>query len=219
MRPLDHALEFILPIDPRYGIRSIAKRLWHAAATDERIACKFATIQERMGIGKSLITKEHYELYQRLQQSIPPLDIPTAPDWIRPAIAAAYLRAKAVVASGQVHGLFDNIERSLDTVLELVGKVESSFVGELLAETMLAAYEDREFRRALTEGANEFRALVNDLYGPEGTDRPAALRRMANEGDCRCCRDGTCEPCSCWIIIIIIIIVVKRERDIEGHGK
>lgn len=208
MSPRDHAIDFILPIDPRYGIRSIARRLWNAAATDDRIAAKFATIQNRMGSGKPLISEKHHDVYQRLKDRLPGLDIPTAPEWIRPAFAAAYLRAKTAVASGQVTGLFEDLERSLDTVVELSEKVQTSFVGELLAETMLAAHEDGEFARALTDGADEFRALADDLYGPEGTDRPAAVARMASKRDCLCCRDGQCEPCSCWIIVVIIIIII-----------
>ncbi len=208
MSPRNHALDFTLPIDPRYGIRSIAKKLWNAAATDDRIAAKFATIQERMGSGKPLISEKHYDLYQRLKDRVPSLDIPTAPEWNRPAIAAGYLRAKAAVASGQVHDLFKDLESKPDTVLELIKKLETSFVGEVLAETMSAAHEDSEFARTLTKGADEFRALANELYGPHGSDWPTALAKKA-KAECECCRDGECEPCDCWITIIIIITKEK----------
>jgi hypothetical protein len=209
----NHALEFLLPVDPRYGIRSIAKRIWHAAATDENIAARFAAIQESMGSGKPLISEAQYDLYQRLKHGLPPLDIPTAPEWIRPAFAAAYLRAKAIVSGGQVRGLLEDIDGRLQTVQKLVSQVESPFVGDLLVETMLAASEDSEFGRTLKKGADEFRALSSDLYGPEGTDRPDALARAAagGGGDCVCCRDGDCAPCSCWIIVIIIIIIIVTK--------
>jgi hypothetical protein len=216
MTPREHALEFLLPIVPRSGVRSIARALWHAAATDERVAAKFAAIQDKMGSGRPLIGEEHYKLYERLKHTLPVLDIPTAPEWIRPAFAAAYLRARAIVASGQARGVFNNIEARLDAVLRLVDKIESSFVGEVLAETILAAHADREFARALEEGADEFRALATELYGPEGTDRPTALARISGGGgSCVCCTtvggQTQCAPCSCWIIVVIIIVIIVAK--------
>ena len=220
----EHALDFILPIEPRYGVRSVARRLWSLADTDEGVASRFASIQERINSGKPLIGKDHYALYERMKnEGVPTLDIPTAPEWIRPAFAAAYLRAKAAVASGQGRGLYGDarhIESVLDSIIEqLEERVESSFAGELVAETMLAAYKDPEFARTLQRGADEFRALAEELYGPEGTDRPGAVARMSGGsgggGDCTCCAntpDGSdCRPCSCWIIVVIIVIIVVTK--------
>jgi hypothetical protein len=210
-----HALEFLLPIDPRHGIRSIARSLWHMAATNDQIASQFAAIQDKMNSGKPLISQEHYSYYRRLSTQLPALNISTAPDWIRPAIAAGYLRAKSAVASGRIRGIYDEkvVSSTLGTVLGFIDKLEPSFVGELLAETVLAAAGDREFARTLAQGANEFRDLAAELYGPDGKDRPAAVARIATGGggDCTCCVDGQCQFCSCWVIVVIIVIVIVTK--------
>ena len=108
--------------------------------------------------------------------------------------------------------MLESILRHLDDL------VEADFAGELVAETMLAAHGNHAFARTLRQGADEFRALVAELYGPEGTDKPEALARAASGGgggDCTCCAStpsGTsCRPCSCWIIVVIIIIIVVSK--------
>jgi hypothetical protein len=184
------------------------------AATHDGIAAKFAAIQQRMNTGRPLLNREHYDLYNRLKdKGVPVLDIPTAPEWIRPAFAAAYLRAEATIASGKNLGLFvdpKRVEAVLDNIINQ--QLEADFAGELVAETMLAAHGDPRFARELRRGADEFRALAAELYGPNGTDRPEALARAVGGGNCICCADtpggSSCHPCSCWIIVVIIIIIV-----------
>lgn len=219
MNARDRALEFLLPIDPRHSIRSIGKRLLDAAETDESIAAKLDAIQQKLGDGKSLIDDEHSALYERLKCSRAIPDIPTAPEWLRPLIAVAYLRAKAALSSGHRTNLYGRLHEGLDKVSKLVETLEPSFIGELLVETVLAAREDREFAQTLRDGAAEFRALVDELYGPSG-DTPSTVATAragagAGRGSCTCCRtvngQKRCEPCSCWIIVIIIIIIIVTK--------
>ena len=212
----EHAFGFLLPIDPRASIRRIGKRLLEAAKTDESIVRKFAAVQQKLGDGRPLIDGEHSAIYERIKCSSVIPHIPTAPEWLRPVIAVAYLRAKAALSTGNVTNFFGSMEESFDKVFKLLDTLEPSFVGELLIETVLSAKEDREFARTLHEGASEFRALVDELYGSD-KDMPGdtLARRAASDGSCTCCRtvDGVtyCEPCSCWIIVIIIVIIIVTK--------
>jgi len=214
MNSREHAFDFLLPIDSRRGVRAIARRLWHLAATDESIAAKFATIQQKLGSGKPIVDATQYE---RIKDWSSVFDLPLAPEPFRPLFVAAYLRAKAAVASGGVRGIFDNLPKTLDRIIGAIDGLEPAFVGDLLTETVLAAREDSHFARKLREGASEFRALADELYGPTGDERPAALARAASGGggSCTCCTtvggQTRCEPCSCWIIVIIIIVIIVSK--------
>jgi hypothetical protein len=216
MNARDHAFEFLLPIDSRRGVRAMAKRIWHIAEKDETIAAKFRAIQDKLGSGKPILDTT---LYERLKDYGSVLDLPTAPEPFRPIFVAAYLRAKAAIATGSVGRVLDNLDETLDRILAFLdkGRIEESFGTELLTETVLAAREDPAFAKTLREGAAEFRALANELYGPDGESRPAWLARASTGGggSCTCCTtvngQRTCEPCSCWIIVIVIIIIVVTK--------
>lgn len=218
MTAREHAFDFSLPIDPRAAIRKIGKRILEAAENDKNIARKLDAIQNKLGDGRPLVGDEHSAVYERIKctRAIP--DIPTAPEWLRPLIAVAYLRAKAAISNGNVTNLFGNLDTTLDKILKLVDTLEPSFIGELLAETVLTARDDRKFARTLNKGASEFRALVDHLYEPD-TDEPDTVAKAAaaggGRGSCTCCRTvgGTtqCEACSCWIIVVIIIIIIVTK--------
>ncbi len=210
----EHAFDFCLPLDPTVSVRSIARRLWDIADTNESIAKRFALIQDKIGSGKPIIGDQHSAIYERLCDGRTILDLPTAPEIFRPLFVAAYLRAKRVIAQGGVQGIFMNLEKRLEQVENLVDQLEPEFVGELLAELMLRARENPSFSKQLHDGAAEMRALAEDLYGPDLSNRPTALARASSNGggSCTCCSTvngrTNCQPCSCWIIVIIIIIII-----------
>ena len=218
----EHAFEFLLPADPRASIQMIGERLLVAADNDPSIAAKFRAIRDMIS-GTVLVKENHYAMYQRLRSAYK-LDVPTAPEWLRPLLVVAYLRAKSVVASGRLRNLIPNLPSTLDEVAQLAETLEPDFLGELLVETSLAAWRDARFARKLEEGAEEFRSLVDYVYGSRDADRPddnapkdrpRAMARAATgvsgAGDCTCCANGNCEPCSCWIIVIIIIIIIVTK--------
>mgnify|MGYP003536895377 FL=1 len=213
----EHAFDFCLPLNPTVSIRSIARRLWDIADNNDSIAKRFAAIQDKLGSGKPIIDDEHSAIYERLCDRRTILDLPTAPEMFRPLFVAAYLRAKQVIAQGRVQGIFQNVEKRLDQVEKLVDRLEPQFVGELLSEVMLNARENPAFSKQLHNGAAEMKALAEELYGADLSDRPAALARASNNGggSCTCCSSsgGTtrCQPCSCWIIVIIIIIIIVTK--------
>lgn len=213
----EHAFDFCLPLDPTASIRSIARRLWDLADKNDAIGKRFAAIQDKMGSGKPIIGNEYSAIYERLRDRRTILDLPTAPEMFRPLFVAAYLRAKQVIAQGGAQGIFQNIDKKLDQVDKLVDRLEPQFVGELLSELMISARENPTLSKQLHDGAAEMRALAEDLYGPDLSDRPAAIARASNNGggSCTCCSTingtRTCEPCSCWIIVIIIIVIVVTK--------
>lgn len=213
----EHAFDFCLPIDPTTSIRSIARRLWDIADTNESIGKRFAAIQDKMGSGKPIIGDRHSAIFEKLCDKRTLLDLPTAPEMFRPLFVAAYLRAKQVIAQGGAQGIFRNLERRLDQVDKLIDQLEPEFIGELLAEVMLRAHDNPSFAKQLHGGAAEMKALAEELYGPEFLDRPAAVARASSNGggSCNCCStvNGSpqCSPCSCWIIVIIIVIIVVTK--------
>ncbi len=215
MNAKQHAESFLLSIDPRYSIRKIGKAVFEAADTDEEFSKMLDEIQHKMGDGRSLITEEQFQCFERLKcrKSIP--NIPTAPEWLRPVIAASYLKAKSSLASQKTDRLISDLKPALSKVLELVDNLEQDFIGELLLETTLAARDDAEFAKALNIGAAEFRSLVSELYGENPPDDKsvqfAAAPQSSSRGSCRACRGGRCEPISCWVIVIIIIIIIVAK--------
>ena len=224
MNAREHAQNFILPIDPRHGVRSAARRLWHLAATDPAIAGKFAAIQQRMNSARPLLNVEQYNLYERLRdKGVPPLDIPTAPEWIRPAFAAAYLRAKATIASGKNLGLFADAKR-----VEVHAQVHSpasrrSGGGGFCRGTRGGDHAGRAWkprvRANLATGRRRIPGAGGGTLRPRGNGQAGSARtgsqRRRRRGDCTCCAStpsGTsCRPCSCWIIVVIIIIIVVAK--------
>ena len=215
MNAKQHASKFLLSVDPRYSIRKIGRAVFEAANTDEEFSKMLDEIQRKLGDGRSLITEEQYQCFERIKcrKSIP--NIPTAPEWLRPVIAASYLKAKASLASKKTDGLINDLKSSLSKVLELTDKLEADFIGELLLETTLAARDDTEFAKTLNVGAAEFRSLVNELYGENPPNDKsvqfAAAPASSSRGSCRACRGGRCEPISCWVIVIIVIIIIVTK--------
>ncbi|MGA7933912.1 MAG: hypothetical protein WCA35_10230 [Kovacikia sp.] len=213
----NHAFDFCLPLDPTASIRTIARRLWNIAEANDSVGKRFAAIQEKMGSGKPLISDEHSAIYNRLRDQRTILDLPTAPEIFRPLFVAAYLRAKQVIAQGGGQGIFQNVEKRLDQVEKLVDRLEPQFIGELLSELMFSARENPVLSKQLHQGAAEMKALAEELYGPDLSNRPAAVARASNNGggSCTCCSSAggstQCSPCSCWIIVIIIIIIVVTK--------
>lgn len=122
-----------------------------------------------------------------------------------------------MLAQGGGRGIFVDFEQRLAQVEKLLDQLEPKFVGELLTEVTLSARANPTFARQLQTGASELRALAEELYGPDLSDRPAALARASSNsgGSCTCCStvngNRTCEPCSCWIIVIIIVIVIVAK--------
>ena len=152
-------------------------------------------------------------MYERIKSSKTILDIPTAPEWLRPLLAVAYLRAKLSVKTGKAARILSNPKAILDKVIKLADNLEHPFLGELLIQTELRAREDSKFANNLKNGASEFMQLVGDLYAHEAKN-PGITAKAANNGDgvCTACRTDpfgtTCSPIPCWIIVVIIIIIV-----------
>ena len=211
MNARQHAANFLLSIDPRYSIRKIGKAIFEAADTDEEFSKMLDQIQHKMGDGRSLITEEQFQCFERIKcrKSIP--NIPTAPEWLRPVIAACYLKAKSSLASKKTDGLKSDLKPALYKVLEWSDKLEPDFIGELLIETTLAARDDAEFAKALNIGAAEFRSLVSELYGdnpPDDKSVKFAAAPSSSRGSCSACRGSHCEPISCWVVVVIVIIII-----------
>ena len=214
----DHALGFLMPIEPRVSVSAIGRRLLDLAHKDPNIARKFNTIKQKMGDGKPLISKEHSIAFEGMKSRQVVPNIPTAPEWVRPLLAAGYLRAKDAVASGKANRLLTNPEESFDKVIRMIDTLEQRFLGELLVETVRLAKQDREFAKRLSTGASEFRALVDGLYGikdfPDKSEE--AARIMSAEGCSVCRSDPTsgstvCSPISCWIVVIVIVVIVVSK--------
>ena len=214
----EHAFDFSLSVDPRAAIRRVGKRVLEAAQTEASIAGKLDAIQQKLGDGKPIVGNEHSAIFERIKCSNAIPNIPTAPEWLRPLITVAYLRAKAAISTGNVTNLFPNLDHTLNNVLKLVERLEPSFLGELLIETALTARDDRQFAQTLHEGAAEFRALVKELYDLD--DEPTsklvnAAASSGSRGSCTCCRTANGqrqgEQCSCWIIVIVIVIIIVTK--------
>ena len=206
-----HARRALAPlaVEPRFD--EVARHLMKLGREDERLADQFAAIMEAAGNGRDLIDSRQSELLDkvRIPQS---LDMPTAPDWLRPGITAAYMLAKqrltpriAAEIIQDPHGTFDAAERA-------VRSFEPGLVGEFIVEAAAAERSARVAER-MKVAVEEFRPMVADLY----EDVPAAeivnLRAApgSGQGECRACRGGACEPISCWVIIVIIIVIVVTK--------
>jgi hypothetical protein len=210
----DHARDFLMSIDPRGSIQEIGKLLLEAARKDKSIADKFNTIQKKMGEGKPIIGLEHSVMFERIKSRQSILDIPTAPEWLRPLLVVGYLRAKQSVKNSKTAKLLNDPKASLDKVIKLADNLEPEFLGELLVKTAIRAREDSKFAKTLRDGAAEFRNLVGDLYTDEAKN-PGVTAKANNggSGTCTACRvdpDGTttCGPIPCWVIVVIIIIII-----------
>ncbi len=215
MNARQHASNFLLSIYPHYSIRKIGKAVFEAAETDEEFSKMLDEIQRKLGDGRSLITDEHFQVFERIKSRTSIPDIPTAPEWLRPVIAAAYLKAKESLAFKKTDMLTSDLKSSLSKVLKLTENIEPDFIGELLLETTLAARDDAEFAKLLNVGAKEFRSLVDELYGEnpfndESVQLTAALP-SSSRGSCRACRGNRCEPIQCWVVVVIVIIIIVAK--------
>jgi hypothetical protein len=210
----DHARDFLMPIDPRGSIHEIGRLLLEAARKDKSIAEKFNIIQKKMGDGKPIIGLEHSVMYERIKSRQSILDIPTAPEWLRPLLAVGYLSAKQSVKSGKAAKILNDPKASLDKVIKLADNLETDFLGELLVKTAIRAREDSKFAKTLHDGAAEFRRLVGDLYTHEAKNPGITAKATNNNGGtCTACTTGpsgatTCGPIPCWVIIVIIIVII-----------
>lgn len=197
------AAGFLLPIAPRPSVQRIAKRLLEAASNDERIASQFDAIQKKLGDGIPIIGDEHSEILECIKSPGLIPNIPTAPEWLRPLLAVAYLRAKIDISSGKATHIFRDLELTLSKIVKSLDSVEQSFIGELLIDTVLAARDDSQFTQFLEEGATEFRALVDELYGSKDGSHMLARAgsNLGGDGSCEACRTigglRRCEPISC----------------------
>ncbi len=221
MQARTHALDFLSPIDARQSIISFGEKLIAAALRDETIAKKFVKIQEKMGEGKPIVRDPHFALFERVKTDCGIPNIPTLPDWLSPIITVVYLRAKLSMKNnfkGISHFNEKQYSKLLDTVFDMVDKIESDFLGELLVETVLTANKDKKFAKKLNKGALEFNELVARLYG-EKFETPQRILKAASSGSnnatCSACgSSGTttaCTPIPCWVVIVIIVIVIVAK--------
>jgi len=217
MNASQHASSFLFSVDPRLTIQKVGRAVFEAAENDPEFATMLDTIQRKLGDGRPLINEEQGAVFDKIKTIRAVPDIPTAPDWLRPVIAAAYLKAKASLSNKKTEFLAEDLKKTLSKVIQLVDDLEPEFIGELMIETTLSARDDKQFAKSLADGAAEFRALVSDLYGePEG-DRhdkhaPIAAARASSgaksRGSCTVCRGNHCEPISCWAIVVVVIIII-----------
>ena len=66
MNTKQHASSFLLSVDPRYSMRKIGKAVFEAADTDEEFSRMLDDIQHKLGDGRSLITEEQYQCFERI---------------------------------------------------------------------------------------------------------------------------------------------------------
>jgi hypothetical protein len=88
-----HALQFLAPVTASASVPGLARSLINLARRDTELATLFMTIQDELGNGRDLLDARQSEILDRLETPSE-IDLPTAPAWLRPAIVAAYLRAK-----------------------------------------------------------------------------------------------------------------------------
>lgn len=211
-KTIAHVTDFLQSIDQSYSLHSFGKKVIDAARNDETIAEKLDLIQQKMGDGRDVITEEHFTQFERLKHSVKIPKIPSAPEWLRPMLAAGYLRAKNAMANPELntkihHG---DLGKMLDAVAQKVDDLEPDFIGEFLLQTTIAA-RNKAFSKSLNRAGKEFYAMVQDLY-EKPLDLPTARINLQNSGGgCQACRGGQCTPISCWVIVIIIVIVIVTK--------
>ena len=209
-----HARRVLAPLAVEPTFDEVARYLMRRAREDQRLAAKFTAILKAAGEGKDLVDSKQSKLLDsvRVPQG---LDIPTAPDWLRPAITAGYMLAKQHLTPAVAARILADPDGAFDAAEKAVKKLEPDFLGEFIVEAAAAERSARVAER-MRLAAAEFRPMVADLYD----DVPAAeiVKAMAAapgggtgaEG-CRACRGGVCEPISCWVIVIIIIVIVVTK--------
>ena len=86
------------------------------AQREPEIAKLFMTIQDELGNGRSLLDEEQSAVIDRACVDYS-LDIPTAPEWLRPAIASSYLLAKDHLTQRVVATITSDPEQALRRTL------------------------------------------------------------------------------------------------------
>ena len=206
----NHVQKFLAPLTVDPTVHGLARILIKRAKEEPELAKLFMSVQQELGDGRDLLDERQSAILDRIRTS-DELDLPSAPDWLRPAITAAYLRAKANLTPRVAATILEDPAKALRRARTAARALEPEFMGELIIETTLAAQRDERLRADLHAATDELRPIVADLY----RDAPAkAIARAANtggNGSCRACRGGRCEPISCWVIVIIIVIVIVTK--------
>jgi hypothetical protein len=206
-----HVRQLIAPIGTEPTVEGVAQRLMRLAASDSKLASLLVAIQTAAGDGRDLLDKEQSNLLDEVQVK-DPLDLPSAPEWLRPAIVTGYMLAKDRLTPTLAAKVLGDPHRAFQNGLEVVEALEPGFIGEFIVEAA-ASQRTPAIAERMRSAADEMRPMVGKLYA----DVPAAdIAKAINTGGagaegCQACRGGACTPIDCWVIIIIIIIVIVAK--------
>lgn len=206
-----HAKQFLAPLRAEPTFEGVATLLMEEARADQKLAKQFMDLQDLLGNGQPLLTPDQGRRLAAASVASR-LDLPSAPDWLRPAIVAGYLRARDHLTPAVAAKITADPAAALRRTRGIVKKLEPGFVGELLVEL---AEDEAAYRPRLKAGAKELKPLVADLYQnvPASTIRASARASGGGGGEsCQGCdANGNCTPISCWVIVIIIVIVIVTK--------
>jgi hypothetical protein len=202
-----HAANFLAPLTVDASVRGVALELITRAQRDPELAKLFFAMQEALGDGRDLLDEKQGEVLDRIQTD-DAFNLPSAPNWLRPAILSAYLKASDDITARRAADIVGDPISAFRRGLKVAQSLEAGLIGELIIESTLAAQRSPRFNARLTEAADQLRPTVADLYADEPVAAMARAAGSGSSGSCQACRAGRCEPISCWVIVVIIVIII-----------
>lgn len=205
-----HAKQFLAPLDGARSFSTLAASLIGTAKKDPAVAKLFIAVQEALGDGKDLVTARQAATLDKAIAGVN-FDLPSAPDWVRPAVLAAYLNARNRLTEKAAKTILASPERALKRALAASNGLEPGFVGQLILEAARVAKKNPVVAKQLGDAAQEFAPIVKKLYKPPPAKLIAKAANTNSGGGCSICRGGSCSPISCWVIVVVIIVIIVTK--------
>jgi hypothetical protein len=142
---VEHVRQFLAPVAAEPTVKGVARALMRRARSDAALATLFVAIQKELGDGQDLLDQRQSDILDRVKTD-DELDVPSAPDWLRPAVTAAYVRARDTITPQVATRILSDPEKALRHTQKAVRGLEPGFVGELIVEAALQQ-RDTEFAR------------------------------------------------------------------------
>lgn len=210
----EFVFNFLLPLDAQSGILRFGKRFILLKHKDQEVNTRVnKIISELNNFKEPIIDNYHLNMFRTISPHITLPEIPTSPDWMRPIIAAAYLKAKILVQTGKCVDPIKNLNQILDKIYDLLRATDSSFFCELIGQTLNAARSDENFNNSLQLAGSEFNSLVKKLYIFEND-----IDIFSQEKECKkwLCKVTTTDEfgnqqtgiVSCWTVVLAVAILI-----------
>ncbi|WP_310486922.1 hypothetical protein [Chamaesiphon sp. VAR_69_metabat_338] len=215
---LNHAISFLMPIDPHGGFLRIAETIVEVANKNEDVQKSFREVDDWIRVLP--INKETRSIHKRLSKTGFRSNLSASSEG-KTLLAVTYLRAMEGLNKRVLPQQLDveAIEKKLITLPKILKDLETDFVSELLMETDIRAARDPRFFQKIEEALQEIEVLLpqlgnplKDLLGSQVTNPVLAAQVVVSTSGDYDCGGGIGDVICAGVLIVLGAVLIGGAK-------